>query len=56
MKDRAVNQSVDSDEQSCQVQEFHNISWTMWTPSKISDAGWLMGDAVHEYTAHQKAK
>lgn len=32
MNDRAVDQSEDSNEQSCQVQEFHNLSWTMWTP------------------------
>lgn len=52
----AVHQSVDTDEQSCQVQDFHNISWTMCTQSKISDARWVTGDAVHEDTASQLAR
>lgn len=46
----AVHQSVDTDEQ---VQDFHNISWTICNQSKISDTRWVTGDAVREYTASQ---
>lgn len=47
----AVDEPAESDEQSCQVQGFHNISWSMRTLRNTTDAcWWLMGDGVHEHT------